>query len=108
MDGTGLSHCDQEQLRAVVSVYGRTQRREPLLFSCVTGQIGHTMGASGMASLIKASLEIETGQMPAMFGLQTPLPIARKIGASQAANAPSAIRHTPATASAFGHDQFMR
>ena len=95
MDGTGLSHCDQEQLRAVVSVYGRTQRREPLLFSCVTGQIGHTMGASGMASLIKASLEIETGQMPAMFGLQTPLPIvAQNASVIQAATAPLAIRHT--------------
>ena len=33
LDGTGLPETDQEQLRAVVAGYGRSQRSEPLLIS---------------------------------------------------------------------------
>ena len=43
----------------------------------VTGQIGHTLGASAMASLIKASLEMEHGSVPPTFGLQTHCHVAR-------------------------------
>ncbi|NOX55312.1 MAG: acyltransferase domain-containing protein, partial [Planctomycetes bacterium] len=48
-------------------------RRQPLLLSSLTAQIGHTMGHSGMAALIKAVLELERGQVPATFGLSQPI-----------------------------------
>ena len=95
MDGTGLPASDQEQLRAVVAAYGRTPRSEPLLVSTVTAQIGHSVGASAMASFMKASLEVENGQMPATFGLAQPLPVvAENAGVIQAATRPLPIRHT--------------
>jgi acyl transferase domain-containing protein len=72
LDGTGIPELDAQQLRALVSVYGRDARKHPLLIGSVVGQIGHTSGASAMASLIKACLEIESGQMPPLFGMQQP------------------------------------
>ena len=95
MDGTGLPQFDQEMLRAVVSTYGGAPRSEPLMVGSITGQIGHTMGASAMASLIKASLEIENGQLPATFGLESPLPIVRENSrVIQTATQSLPIRHT--------------
>lgn len=75
LDGTGLPSLDSEQVQAALAAYGRAERREPLALACVTGQIGHTVGASAMASVIKASMEVEVGQVPASFGLKRPLPI---------------------------------
>ena len=40
----------------------RARRRAPLALTSGTAQLGHLGGASGMAALIKASLEIEHGQ----------------------------------------------
>ena len=75
MDGTGMPDSDQEEIRAVLSVYGQQQRENPLLVSSITGQIGHTVGASAMPAMIKAAMEIDGGEMPATFGLKNPLPI---------------------------------
>ena len=95
MDGTGLPADDQEQLRAVVSAYGGSQRPEPLLLGSITGQIGHTAGASAMASVLKATFEVETGQMPGMFGLETPVAaLADNAGVVQASSSELPIRHT--------------
>ena len=74
-DGFALPQSDTQQLQAMLAVYGRQPRREPLLLGSVVAQIGHTGGTSGMASLIKAALEIERGQVPATLGLETPLAI---------------------------------
>ncbi len=95
MDGTGLPDSDQEQLRAIVAAYGRSPRSEPLLVGTAIGQIGHTNGASAMASFFKASLEIENGAVPRSFGLENPLPIvAQNPGILQAATQTMPIRHT--------------
>ena len=112
MDGIGLPQKDQEQLAAVLAAYGSAQRSEPLLVSTITGQIGHTAGVSAMASLMKASFEVETGQMPATFGLKNPLDIvAKNAQAIQVATQPLSIRHTTrdgrrfAAVSSFGKGQ---
>ena len=54
---------DAEAIRAIAAAYGGDGRRQPLLVSSVVGQIGHTAGASGMASLLKAALEIDHGEV---------------------------------------------
>ncbi|MGD9721270.1 MAG: beta-ketoacyl synthase N-terminal-like domain-containing protein [Pirellulales bacterium] len=95
MDGTGLPARDQEQLRGVVAEYGRSPRKEPMLLGTATAQIGHTAGASAMVSLLKATFEVETGQMPATFALESPLPIlAENANVIAPAPRPLAIRHT--------------
>ncbi|HEY1601537.1 MAG TPA: beta-ketoacyl synthase N-terminal-like domain-containing protein, partial [Pirellulales bacterium] len=95
IDGSGLREEDQEQVRALLTVYGREPRAEPLLLGCVTGQIGHTVGASAMAGLIKASLQVESGEMPATFGVSTPLAILQEnAGLIRTSQAREAVRHT--------------
>ena len=54
LTASGPQHHIHEQLHAVASHFGQDARQQPLLISSVTSQIGHTHGASGMASLIKA------------------------------------------------------
>jgi acyl transferase domain-containing protein len=95
MDGTGLPERDQDQVCALIATYGKSKRAEPLLVSSITGQIGHTIGASAMVSLVKASLEVEKGQMHATVGLKTPLPVvSQNSGQIQAVTAPLTVRHT--------------
>ncbi len=94
LDGTGLPTSDEEQIRAVLSVYGQSQRKEPLLLSTIVGQIGHTIGASAMASLIKASMEVEKGEMPGTVGLESPLAILpQNSSAIRASTVLQPIRH---------------
>ena len=50
------------------------QPAQPLILASVVGQIGNTLGASGMASLIKAVLELEHAVVPPAVGLRSPLP----------------------------------
>ncbi len=94
IDGTGLPQRDQDQLQGILSVYGRSQRREPLLLGTVSGQIGHTFCTSTMALLIKAGLEVQNGQLPRAVGLATPLPEISNSQIIRAATEPLAIRHT--------------
>ena len=95
MDGTGLPEHDQAQLQAIVSVYGSSPRSEPLIVSSITGQIGHTIGASAMASFIKASLEVEQGEVPAACGLGAPIPMAtQNASVLRLATTRLPIRHT--------------
>jgi acyl transferase domain-containing protein/acyl carrier protein len=73
-DGFGWSEQDAQAVEALAEAYGRVPRREPLILSSVVDQIGHTGGASGMASLIKAALELQRREVPPMCGLARPLP----------------------------------
>ncbi len=73
-DGFANPRQDTEMLRAIGPVYGRPGRRRPLVLGSVVGQIGHTAGASGMASLLKAALEIDRGEATATVNLREPLP----------------------------------
>jgi acyl transferase domain-containing protein len=72
-DGLGQPGVDEELVRAMVDIHGLAHRAQPLVLGSVVGQIGHTLGASGMASLIKASLEVEHAEMTPTVGLQSPL-----------------------------------
>jgi enoyl-[acyl-carrier protein] reductase III len=58
----------------LLAVQSTTQRQQSLLVGSVVGQIGHAGGASGMASLMKAVLEIEHREVPQTVALETPLP----------------------------------
>ncbi len=90
--GGSAPEINAVQLAAIAAVHSRAPRREPLLLSSVTGQIGHADGASGMASLIKAVLEVEQGQVPATVGFDTPAPVlAAQAGLLQPVARPTAI-----------------
>ena len=64
---------DADEALLVKEVYGVPGRREPILLSSATAQVGHSLGNSGMAALIKAVLELEHGRVPATVGFSRPI-----------------------------------
>ena len=83
-DGAASPPEDSEAIRAIAAAYGADARRQPLRLSSVVGQIGHTAGASGMASLLKAALEIDHGQSTGTVNLYEPLPVMAEVGIAAA------------------------
>ncbi len=73
-DGAGDATIDRSHIQAIGSVVGSRGHRAPIELSAVAGQIGHTVGASAMASLIAATLKVEHGVAPTSFGVTNPLP----------------------------------
>ena len=72
--GTGLAETDAQEIAAVAEHLAGNARQRPLVLGSVVGQIGHTQGASGMASLLTALGSLEHEQMPARFGATCPAP----------------------------------
>ncbi len=70
--GTGVAHIDTAEADALAQEYGSKTRRHALLLGSLVAQIGHTQGASGMASLLKLVLALQHGRMPSSVGLVQP------------------------------------
>jgi len=93
-DGYSIPAIDDSQAQALVAVHEGRGRRRPLRLGTVVGQIGHTGGASGMATLLKATLEIEHDEMAGTLGLQTPVPsVAQNASVLQAATSREPLVH---------------
>jgi myxalamid-type polyketide synthase MxaE and MxaD len=71
--GTGTAVGDPIEARAIGSVLG-VDRREPLWLGSIKPNIGHTEAASGVASLIKATLALAHRQIPPNLGFERPNP----------------------------------
>ena len=77
-DGSGNALHNDEQLRAIASAYGQIKRRGPLAIGEAISQIGHTGGASGMVSTIKAVEELaHLGAPPRWVSRRPGLPLQR-------------------------------
>ena len=57
--GTGTSVGDPIEMESIRRVFGGPGRKTPLIVSSCKGNIGHTESASGVAALIKATLQVE-------------------------------------------------
>ncbi|KAL9604332.1 MAG: hypothetical protein Q9179_001888, partial [Wetmoreana sp. 5 TL-2023] len=57
--GTGTPVGDPIEMESIRHVFGGPDRASPLIVSSAKGNIGHTEGASGVAALIKAVLQME-------------------------------------------------
>ncbi|KAL4940292.1 hypothetical protein BDV06DRAFT_230433 [Aspergillus oleicola] len=62
--GTGTPVGDPIEFASIRSVFGGSDRTNPLSVASVKGNIGHTEGASGVASLIKTILMLQHGVIP--------------------------------------------
>ncbi|KAL4735137.1 hypothetical protein BDV11DRAFT_174131 [Aspergillus similis] len=62
--GTGTPVGDPIEFTSIRTVFGGSDRAEPLTIASVKGNIGHTEGASGVASLIKTVLMLQHGMVP--------------------------------------------
>ncbi len=72
LDTDELLDASGSELETLAALHASGQRRTPLMIASATAQLGHLGGASGMAALIKASLEIEHGQTNPGVGLERP------------------------------------
>ncbi len=70
--GTGQPEWDNPELAAVAEQLAHRPRQLPLLVSSLVGQIGHTQGASGMASLLAAMHSLDTLVVAPRCGLHAP------------------------------------
>lgn len=57
--GTGTPVGDPIEMESIRRIFGGPDREAPLIVSSAKGNIGHLEGASGVAALIKANLQIE-------------------------------------------------
>lgn len=72
--GTGTQLGDRIELRALQSVFGMTPRDTPCHIGSVKSLIGHTEAAAGIAGLIKTTLMLHHGYVPASLYAETPNP----------------------------------
>ncbi|EXJ93208.1 hypothetical protein A1O3_01765 [Capronia epimyces CBS 606.96] len=69
--GTGTPVGDPIEMESIRQVFGGTKRTSPLFVSSVKGNIGHLEGASGVAGLIKAILQMEYRTVCAQASFQS-------------------------------------
>jgi acyl transferase domain-containing protein len=67
--GTGTSLGDLVEVEALSAVFG--DQTQPIMLGAVKTNIGHTEGASGIASLIKTILALQNQTIPANLHLKT-------------------------------------
>lgn len=72
--GTGRPELDDQEVAASAEGLSARVDRDPVLLGSVVAQIGHTQGASGMASLVVGMRSLETLEMPATFAASEPAP----------------------------------
>lgn len=71
--GTGTAAGDPRETRAIGAVFA-PKRQDPLIVGSVKTCIGHLEGASGLASIIKATLSLENKKIPPNMHYNTPNP----------------------------------
>ncbi|RYC55186.1 hypothetical protein CHU98_g11026 [Xylaria longipes] len=71
--GTGTKVGDPIEIAAVGSVFNAS-RSDPLLLGSVKSNLGHSEGASALASIMKVVLSLEKGKIPPVYRLDTPNP----------------------------------
>lgn len=71
--GTGTPAGDRIEIGALGAALGEGRSRDaPLLVGSVKTNIGHTESAAGVAGLIKATLAVREGEIPASLNFETP------------------------------------
>ena len=69
--GTGTPVGDPIEMESIRRVFGGLNRVSPLIVSSAKGNIGHLEGASGVAALIKALLQMENHLAPRQASFKT-------------------------------------
>ncbi|NUS42924.1 MAG: 3-oxoacyl-ACP synthase [Mycobacteriaceae bacterium] len=72
MHGTGTRHNDAVEASALADVFGAVAA--PPVMTAIKSMTGHTLGGSGLLSLIMATLAMRHGLVPPIRGLTDPIP----------------------------------
>ena len=67
--GTGTKVGDAIEVEALSHVFQRNSQH-PLLIGSVKSNVGHSEAASGISSVLKATMALERGQIPPTHGLK--------------------------------------
>ena len=90
--GAETGSAESRQAAAVVETYCTGDRRQPLLLGSLAGQIGNTRAASGLAGVVKSTLAMQHGELPAEIGFdQAATWVAEKPAELQVASRPLAL-----------------
>ena len=68
--GTGTKVGDAIEVEGLARVFQRTCQGAPLLIGAVKTNVGHSEAASGISSIIKATMALERAQIPPTHGLK--------------------------------------
>ena len=71
--GTGTSVGDPEEVNSIAELFCKN-RKEPLLIGSVKSNMGHAEAASGLCSIVKVLLAMETGVIPGNLHFKNPNP----------------------------------
>ncbi|CAM3926252.1 SDR family oxidoreductase [Nocardiopsis rhodophaea] len=73
--GSGTRLGDSLEIEGLAEAFGpRPADRRPLVVGAVKTNVGHLLGAAGMAGLIKAVLVLQHGEVPRNLHLERPIP----------------------------------
>lgn len=74
LHGTGTPRNDETEAAVMMDVFGGSTRDGgPPLMTAIKSMTGHTLGGSGLLSLVMAIRSIESGRVPPVRGLTTPI-----------------------------------
>ncbi|MEM9587924.1 MAG: aminotransferase class I/II-fold pyridoxal phosphate-dependent enzyme, partial [Planctomycetota bacterium] len=89
---TGQAASDE--LEGLLHGYAEPDRHTPITLDCLMTQTGHLGAASGLAALIKSSLELHTLATPAVYGLSHPAAVIESNPLFSVSTEPSALKPT--------------
>lgn len=101
--GTGTQVGDPEEIRAIADVFCKG-RKEPLLIGSVKSNIGHTEPASGLCSVAKVIIAMESGIIPANLHYREANPSIQPIvdGRIQVVDRNTTLKGSLVSVSSFG------
>lgn len=101
LHGSGTPHNDATEAGVLSRVFAGRGDRGPLL-TAIKSMTGHTLGGSGLLSLVMAALSLRTGLVPPVLGLTDPIEQAAQLRLVQGGCARSEIRTAQVDAFGFG------
>ncbi|XP_077489222.1 fatty acid synthase-like [Amblyomma americanum] len=101
--GTGTKAGDVQEMEAITNVFCKAGRQDPLKVGAVKSNVGHNEVASGVSSIAKVILAMETGTIAANLHFEKPNP---DIPALHDGSVEIVANHTPFNGGLVGLNSF--